>query len=187
MPKGIYVRTSKIQGFQKDHKPTNAFQKGHKINLGKKHSDATKLKMSLLHLDNKNGLGYRHTKEAKIKIGEASKGNTHNQGKRYPKEINIKKGRKGILNSRWKGGRVTSKDGYILIKNTDHPYKGKNGYVLEHRLVMEEFLGRYLLPEEVIHHEGEKDDNRIEMLMLFENDSKHKIYHDEQKKISKVS
>lgn len=66
----------------------------------------------------------------------------------------------------WKGGRYKDDKGYIRIYAPDHPY-GKNGYVLEHRLVMENKLGRYLLRTESVHHiNGIKDDNRPENLQL---------------------
>ena len=75
---------------------------------------------------------------------------------------------------RWKGGRKRETQGYILILNPQHIFANNCGYVREHRLVMEEHLGRYLLPTEVVHHiNGVKDDNRIENLRLM-NDSDHK-------------
>lgn len=57
--------------------------------------------------------------------------------------------------------------GYILIFSPNHPYRGTNNYVFEHRLVMEKHLGRYLKPEEIVHHiNGIKTDNRIKNLFL---------------------
>ena len=76
--------------------------------------------------------------------------------------------RTGAKNPAWKGGRIRTRGGYILVKTYNHPNVQKpNGYCLEHRLVMENHLGRYLTSLEIVHHKnGIKDDNRIENLVI---------------------
>jgi hypothetical protein len=57
------------------------------------------------------------------------------------------------------GAGSTAKNGYRYIH-----VNGKR--VLEHRHVMEQILGRKLLPGETVHHKGSRDDNREHMLEL---------------------
>lgn len=84
--------------------------------------------------------------------------------------------------SNWRGRtrreRFPGPSGYMwrLVYNHPHAHTigGKTahlpgvGYILEHRYVMEQKLGRYLLPEERVHHRnGRRDDNREDNLELW--------------------
>lgn len=72
----------------------------------------------------------------------------------------------GPKHPKWKGGRRID-NGYTQIRQQNHP-NAVHGYVLEHRLVMEEALRRFLTTNEVIHHKnGIKDDNRLKNLELW--------------------
>ncbi len=67
--------------------------------------------------------------------------------------------------------------GYALVHMPNHPHAQAGGYVMQHRLVMEEVLGRTLLPDEVVHHINEvKDDNRPENLMILPVGIHHRLH-----------
>ena len=76
--------------------------------------------------------------------------------------------RKGPENPYWGGGRYKDNtSGYVWVYNPEHPSSTKKGYVLEHRLVIEKFIGRYLKGNEIVHHKNKmKDDNRVKNLEI---------------------
>jgi hypothetical protein len=106
------------------------------------------------------------------------KGNKLGFKKKYP---SYNKGLPSEQQGHWKGGKIID-NGYILIKNNNHPFCNNKGYIQEHRLVMEKHIGRFLKPQERVHHKGikypigsieNKQDNKIENLQLFANESEH--------------
>lgn len=63
-------------------------------------------------------------------------------------------------------GRYVTKQGYVRVRRANGV--GENLWVLEHRLMVEECLGRPLLTDESVHHKnGDKTDNRLENLELW--------------------
>lgn len=101
-------------------------------------------------------------------------------GKGMPGQSNPMYGKRKELCPRWGGGIKIRADGYILVVTSDdHPFPADitpsgTKYVLLHRLIMEEHLGRYLEPGEVIHHkDGNPGNNAIENLELFASQADH--------------
>lgn len=67
----------------------------------------------------------------------------------------------------FKRGSFVYKGGYIAVLARDHPNAFTTGYILEHRLVMANHLGRSLKKGEIVHHiNGITNDNRIENLVV---------------------
>jgi len=85
----------------------------------------------------------------------------HNyQMKKYGKTFPIKYQQPGV----W-GEWFKHPSGYVRRTRT---LNNKREMQSQHRLIMEEFIGRSLLPEESVHHKnGIRDDNRIENLELW--------------------
>lgn len=62
--------------------------------------------------------------------------------------------------------RYVDDRGYVRLYMPDHPHNNQ-GYVLEHRYIVETHIGRLLEATEVVHHINEiKTDNRIGNLYL---------------------
>lgn len=77
----------------------------------------------------------------------------------------------------WKGGKITVTGGYVAVKVPWRKSAKADGYMLEHRKVMEDALGRHLRGDEVVHHaNGDKQDNRIANLMILSN-REHTLLH----------
>ncbi len=70
----------------------------------------------------------------------------------------------GRNNPNWNSGKHMWR-GYVLIYKPEHPCAWGGKYVKRARLILEEHLGRYLLPGMDVHHKNEiRDDDRAENL-----------------------
>lgn len=77
----------------------------------------------------------------------------------------------------WNVEKIIRKGDYNYCVVRNHPNAIKYGYVLHHRIIMENHLQRLLSKNEVVHHiNGDKLDNRIENLKLM-NANEHVKLH----------
>lgn len=120
--------------------------------------------------------GKYHTKEARRKIKKALR-------KRL-KEGWRPLGKKGKDHPQFKG--KTIRQGYVYLYQPFHPQADKHGNVKRANLVMEKMIGRFLKPEEIVHHKGvrypissfkNRGDDRPVNLQLFANKSEHNKFH----------
>jgi len=130
----------------------------------------------------------RRTERSRKKTSDLKKGEKNSMyGRRGEKSSMYGVHRYGKDNPNWKGGKHEDSKGYVYIYNPEHPNAHKRGYVLEHRLVMEKKLGRYLTKEEEVHHNKGKQDNLPEDLRLFKSKSEHQQYEHSLRKSNQVS
>lgn len=145
--------------------------------MGNKLSEEARRKISEAHKGNKYNLGKRHTEETKRKLSLAHIGrSTGAKSVETRRKISLKNSGNG--NGQWKGGVRPTTRGYIKIHSPNHPNKDISGYVMEHRLIVEKFIGRYLTKEEQIHHiDFNPKNNDISNLMIFPNAKEHIRFH----------
>ncbi len=103
-------------------------------------------------------------------------------------EKNHQFGLKGSANASWKSDVKESRHGYTQIRCLDHPFADSEGFVLEHRLVAEQYLltsensveidgKKYLRKDFVVHHINfDRKDNRPENLRVMTS-REHQMLH----------
>lgn len=123
-------------------------------------------------------LGRRNTKATKRKMSESALIAQNRPEQKDRLRLTKLAGK----NPQWKGGRYKNTHGYVVVYAPNHP-AAQGNKALEHRVVVEKILGRYLLPKEIVHHLGERDDNRINKLMVFKNNTAHFQFHRHPEKV----
>lgn len=103
-----------------------------------------------------------------LRNGEPQSKRCYPCGRHYPGRVTA---RRGPDHWHWKGGRSIKTNGYaevwVDVNDPMASMRSKDGYVLEHRLLMARHLGRALTPVEEVHHRNrDKLDNRIENLQM---------------------
>ena len=122
----------------------------------------------------------------------SNKFKTRNTKRKYcshPCYSNSRRGQKtfndfsGSKNPNWRGGKRFDKDGYVIIHSPYHPFADSDGYVREHRLIVEKSIKRFLTNKEIVHHlNSNKSDNRLENLQLMNKKEHDRINAIERRK-----
>jgi len=79
--------------------------------------------------------------------------------------------------------KVVKKGDYLYAKVPGHPSATCHGYVLQHRFVKEQELGRFLRPDEVVHHEDGNGKNNSVGNLKVKSVSKHARDHNPSKRV----
>ena len=77
----------------------------------------------------------------------------------------------------WKYDKVVENNGYLYALCPQHPKAIKTGYVYLHRVIVENFYGRLLKDDEVVHHADlNKKNNNITNLVIMPADVHSKLH-----------
>ena len=66
---------------------------------------------------------------------------------------------------------------YLALRQPHHPCADSKGYIMEHRLVMESIIGRFLLPTEIVHHIDENPRNNNPSNLQVMTAAEHTAHH----------
>ncbi len=117
--------------------------------------------------------GKHHTEEVRHIISKTHKGKVLSDETRH--RISESHKIKGI------GHKKERTDGYVSLYYPEHPYSNQDGYIMEHRYIMEQHIGRYIKDDEVVHHKNKnRSDNRLENLELMTFKEHAKLHMEER-------
>lgn len=95
------------------------------------------------------------------------------------------KGKTGENAPNWKNGRIKNSEGYIKIYKSDRSHCNVMKYISEHRLIVEEVIGRVLKSRECVHHiDNDKTNNCKKNLVACNDWGYHQILHGRAKMLN---
>jgi hypothetical protein len=77
----------------------------------------------------------------------------------------------------WEIKKLVSKGAYTYAVVPEHPNATKNGYVLHHRIIVENLLNRLLTEDEVVHHVDANKKNNLGYNLEMSSRSEHASGH----------
>jgi len=81
----------------------------------------------------------------------------------------------------WKIDKIVTSGKYKYAIIPEHPNKNENNYVLLHRVIMENSIGRLLNENEVVHHiDNNGLNNELSNLQLMSKEKHNKLHRDEK-------
>jgi len=141
--------------------------------------------------------GATHIRKGEVPWNRGLKEEDDKRVAAYVKSNRGKKRQGAIMSPEWREknkkarppiGTKKNNRGYILIykpewASSSNASSSWNGYVFEHRYIMEKHIGRMLKRHEIIHHiDGDKENNKIENLLLCKNAKEHEELHQREQR-----
>lgn len=169
-PERTATEVARLAGCDRSHVYRCIERFGLKLKQRKKPAPHDSLKPQILALAN----GKLTSAEIAAQLGCSDK-HVQNILRIYNAERLSRGARHGELNHGYIGGRSIDLDGYALVQaHADHPHARTTGLIYEHRLVVEQEIGRYLLPTEVVDHiDGLQLHNSPSNLRVFASNRDH--------------
>lgn len=165
---GAYARLGSAEKIGREYGVSKKLILNHMKDLGIKRAMSSKEK-GLMHAEKIKKLAYEGLNGVQIA----------RKLKTSPETVYAIAKREGIeITDNFHKGYIITWAGYRMLRTPEHPFADSKGYVREHRLVMEKYLGRYLEEDECVHHvDGGKSNNSIENLELMLIEEHVKLHH----------
>jgi len=175
--KNYYVRPSSIDSKTCSRKCYNEFNLKRRLEVLGEYILCDNGLYKKYHINKKGDIGYNYFYKSSCIFCGKECFRVHILGKREIATVCSKECKKELMRGKQVKGLKYKTSGSILQYSPNH-INNRKGYVAQHRLVIEEDLGRILSMEEVVHHINmDNSDNELDNLYLCRNASCHNKAH----------